>query len=128
MDSFWRLLKAWWGFMSCAIWTLLGLWVLAYNPNAKNQLAAYFSLAGFSLLLALLQTIYQQRNELVRLKALPPDIKLTIQMLCCTGREMKNGSGASVTFLFKPPLSCRICQTLKSNLPLSSSFGVKLFS
>lgn len=64
--------------MSCAIWTLLGLWVLTYNPNAKSQLVAYFSLAGFSLLLALMQTIYQQRKELMRLKSLPPDIKLTI--------------------------------------------------
>lgn len=64
--------------MSCAFWTLLGLWVLLYNPNAKSQLIAYFSLAGISLIVALLQTIYRQHKELERLKALPPDIKLIV--------------------------------------------------
>jgi hypothetical protein len=64
--------------MSCAIWTLLGIWVLLYNPNAKSQLIAYFSLAGISLVFALLQTIYRLHVELESLKALPPDIKLIV--------------------------------------------------
>ena len=77
-NPFWGVLSKWWGLMSCAFWTLLALWVLISNPNAKSQLIAYFALAGFSLLLALLQTIYRQHNEIGRLTALPPEITLTI--------------------------------------------------
>jgi hypothetical protein len=58
MEAFWQLTKTWWGMMSCAIWTFLGLWVLAYSPSSKSQLIAYFSLAIFSLFLAVAQTIY----------------------------------------------------------------------
>jgi len=71
-------LSKWWGLMSCAFWTLLGLWVLVYNPTAKSQLSAFWALAGFSLLIALLQTIYRQHKELESLKSLPPEIKLVI--------------------------------------------------
>jgi hypothetical protein len=89
-------LSKWWGFMSCAFWTFLGLWILLKNPSAKIQVIAYFALAGFSLLCALLQTIYRLYKEVKRLNALPPEIKLAIEdvVMHRTGDEewrWKNG-------------------------------------
>lgn len=65
--------------MSCALWTFLGLWILLYNPTSRRQIVAYFALAGFSLLCALLQTIYRQHQELKGFHATPPEIRLTIE-------------------------------------------------
>lgn len=78
-NPFWGALTKWWGLMSCALWTFLGLWILVYNPTAKHQIIAYFLLAAISLLLALLQTIYRLSKELKALKAAPPEIKLAIE-------------------------------------------------
>lgn len=75
----WGVVSKWWGFMSCAFWTFLGLWILVYSPSAKNQVAAYFALAGFSLLCALLQTIYRLDKQIKRLNALPPEIKIAVE-------------------------------------------------
>jgi len=102
-----RVLGKWWGFMSCAIWTLFGLCVLIFNPASHTEVKIYFLLAAVSLLLALCQTIYGQHKELARLKSLPPEISLSIQdvVLHRTGDEewrWKNGEflvQASTTLL-----------------------------
>ncbi len=68
----------WWAYMSCAIWTVLGLWALVFKPNDTKQIHAYFIIAGASLIAAFLQTIYQQHQEIKILKARPPEINLEI--------------------------------------------------
>ena len=82
--------------MSCAFWTFLALWILLKNPSASTQVAAYFALAGFSLLCALLLTILRLHKEVERLNALPPEIEIAIEdvVMHRTGDEewrWKNG-------------------------------------
>lgn len=92
----WSVVSKWWGFMSCAFWTFLALWILLKNPSASTQVAAYFALAGFSLLCALLLTILRLHKEVERLNALPPEIEIAIEdvVMHRTGDEewrWKNG-------------------------------------
>jgi hypothetical protein len=91
-----RVFGKWWGYMSCAIWTFFGFYVLSFSPTSKLQVRIYFLLAAASLLFALCQTIYIQHRELIRLKSIPPEIALSIHevVLHRTGDEewrWKNG-------------------------------------
>ena len=92
----WDFLKAWWGYMSCALWTFMGFGVLILNPAATTQKTIYFCLAGVSLFLALIQTLVSQNGELRKLKRIVPEIDLKIEDVVMhrtgdQGSRWKNG-------------------------------------
>jgi hypothetical protein len=59
----WQVIKNWWAFMSCAFWTFAGLWQLSSNPTSWTQIKVFFILAGLSLVLGFLQTIFTEHRK-----------------------------------------------------------------
>ena len=59
----WEIIKNWWAYMSCAIWTGAAFWQLAFNPTSQTQIKIYFIAAGASLLLGFLQTIFTEHHK-----------------------------------------------------------------
>jgi hypothetical protein len=76
--GFREVVKKFWGYMSCALWTIMGFGVLVFSPTANTQKTLYFSLAGASLALALIQTVASQHRELKTLRSLSPEIDFVI--------------------------------------------------
>lgn len=77
--AIWNFLEAWWGYMSCAVWTFAGFGVLIWNPTATTQKTIYFCLAIASLFWALIQTVVTRSGEIRKLKRIAPEIDLKIQ-------------------------------------------------
>lgn len=74
-----RVFAAWWGYMSCAIFTFLSAGTLIWNPSATQQLSIYAGLAAACLIAGCLTTMISLRKEIIDLKSVPPDVELKIE-------------------------------------------------
>lgn len=126
MATVWEIVKVWWGYMSCALWTFMGLGVLIFNPTAIHQRNLYFILAGVSLLFAFLQTIYIQHRQIASTNAKLREIEEARPRITLRNpyTEMVNVNHDGVVVFVANVLRVRLENTSQNHYPNNEAKGV----